>query len=287
MSTPTRRSFSPSGWFCSRKRLLLIQLVVNGDDFGFTHDVNDGIVEAHLSGILTATTLMANGNAFDHAVALAKRTPTLDVGCHLVMVQGTSVANQGRPLPATLPELTKTLAGSGLNPYAEARAQLQKIIDAGITPSHIDTHKHTHLFPPVMDALVRAAREFGIPWVRRPFDFGAWPGAKLSKQAIMLGMRLLKPSFANKLEGFRYTDHFTGFLVTGSLDVRALLSTLEKLPEGSTELMCHPGRLTPELEAAPTRLKQSRADELAALTSPAAKELIAKRGIRLASFRDL
>src|SRR5207245_3541269 len=80
------------------------QLVVNADDFGFTPDVNEGIVEAHCRGILTATTLMANGAAFEDAVRLAGEHPTLDVGCHLVLVSGYSVLT-GRPFPPTVPEL--------------------------------------------------------------------------------------------------------------------------------------------------------------------------------------
>src|SRR3954447_14640270 len=121
------------------------RLIVNADDFGFTRDVNEGIVEAHSHGILTATTLMANGEAFEHAVALSRETPTLDVGCHLVFVQGQSVAEPGRELPQTVTELARTLLRGQLNVYEEARAQLSRIIAAGITPSHIDTHKHTHL----------------------------------------------------------------------------------------------------------------------------------------------
>ena len=81
------------------------QLVVNADDFGFTPDVNEGIMEAHRDGILTATTLMANGAAFDHAVRLARQTPALDVGCHLVLVGGRSLLPGRRPLPASVPEL--------------------------------------------------------------------------------------------------------------------------------------------------------------------------------------
>ena len=80
------------------------QLVVNADDFGFTTDVNAGIVEAHRYGILTATTMMANGDAFDDAVRLARETPTLDIGCHLVLIGGRSLLN-GEAFPATAPQL--------------------------------------------------------------------------------------------------------------------------------------------------------------------------------------
>ena len=162
------------------------RLIVNADDFGFTRDVNEGIIEAHRNGILTATTLMANGDAFDDAVMLAHRTPSLDVGCHLVLVQGRSILDPSRNLPATLAELIRALLQRKLAVYEELRAQVRKIAQAGIRPSHIDTHKHTHLLPPVLDAVARVAHEFRIPWVRRPFDFGIARGAKITKSAAWL-----------------------------------------------------------------------------------------------------
>ena len=112
----------------------------------------------------------------------------------------------------------------------EARAQVQKILAAGIRPSHIDTHKHTHLLPPVLDVVARIAREFDIPWVRRPFDFGIGSQTRLLKGAVAFGMRVLAPRFATVLKGLRTTDHFTGFQITGTLDQRSLAETLQKLP---------------------------------------------------------
>jgi predicted glycoside hydrolase/deacetylase ChbG (UPF0249 family) len=241
----------------------LIRLIFNADDFGFTRDVNEGIVEAHRHGVLTATTLMANGDAFDHAVACARDTPSLDVGVHLVMVQGQSVASPGHAMPATLQELAFALLRRQIPVYEEAAAQIRKILAAGIRPSHIDTHKHTHLFPPVLDALARVAREFGIPWMRQ---------------------RLI--GSAKALAGLRTTDHFAGFRDTGSLDEAAMIRTLENLPDGLTEFMCHPGKCGPELQRAATRLKESRAVELAALTSAEVRRVIERRGITLTDYRS-
>jgi predicted glycoside hydrolase/deacetylase ChbG (UPF0249 family) len=260
------------------------RLIVNADDFGFTRDVNAGIVEAHRGGILTATTLMANGDAFEDAVARARETPSLDVGCHLVLVQGRSVFHPARQLPGDLKGLIRTLMRRELPVYEEARAQVQKIIAAGIRPSHIDTHKHTHLLPPVLDVVARIAREFDIPWVRRPFDFGTGRGAGLAKRAVALGMRVLAPRFARVLKGLRTTDHFTGFGITGTLNGESLVETLESLPPGLTEFMCHPGRLGAELRGAATRLKESREIELTALLSPETRRIIEQRGIELVNY---
>jgi predicted glycoside hydrolase/deacetylase ChbG (UPF0249 family) len=262
-----------------------IRLIVNADDFGFTRDVNEGIVEAHRNGILTATTLMANGDAFDHAVQLARETPSLDIGCHLVLVRGSSVADPSRTLPATVAELARLVLQRKISVYEELLAQVRKIVRAGIRPTHLDTHKHTHLLPPVLNALARVAHEFRIPWVRRPFDFGIDTGARLTKSAVALGLRVTQPGFARALKALKTTDYFAGFQLTGTLKESNLIGTLERLPEGLTEFMCHPGKCGPELRAASTRLKESREVELAALTSPEARSVIERRGIELVNYR--
>jgi predicted glycoside hydrolase/deacetylase ChbG (UPF0249 family) len=249
---------------------------VNADDFGFTRDVNAGIVHCHRAGILTSTTLMANGSAFDDAVALARAVPSLDVGCHLVLVQGQSVLT-GRSLPATPRDLVTALLAGKLRPYDELRAQVQKAIDAGIRPSHFDTHKHTHVLPPVFSAVTRLAREFEVPFVRLPFDAGWWP------------VRPLDAWYRWRLQRarLRATDCFLGFRLTDSLTEATLSAALKRLSPGSTEFMCHPGYLGEELLNATTRLKQTRARELEALTTPSIKALLETESIALTNYRQL
>lgn len=265
----------------------MIRVIFNADDFGFTRDVNDGILEAHRNGVLTATTLMANGNAFDHAVAMARESPSLDVGVHLVMVQGQSVANPLRALPATLQELAGVLRRRELAVYEEASAQVRRIVAAGIQPSHIDTHKHTHLFPQVLEAVGKVAREFGIPWVRRPFDYTTPRGTKMAQRLVAAGMKAMSSRFSKTLAGLRMTDHFAGYQMTGRLDVGLMVETLESIPEGTTEFMCHPGICGPELLSSATRLKESRAVELAALLSSEVRQAMQRRGIKLMNYRSL
>jgi predicted glycoside hydrolase/deacetylase ChbG (UPF0249 family) len=267
------------------------QLVVNADDFGFTPDVDEGIVEAHRRGILTATTLMANGAAFDDAVRLARETPSLDIGCHLVLIGGRSLAT-GRALPATVPQLLAALARRELRPYDELAAQVHKILDAGLRPSHLDTHKHTHLAPPVLDAVARLGEEFGIAWVRRPFDFplnalrGTVPHMKqLTSGALGLMRRRFHRVLAG--HGCRTTDHFAGFQITGRFRTAELVELLAAIPEGSTELMCHPGRCGPALRGAATRLKESRERELEALVAPEVRGALERNGIELTTYAGL
>ncbi len=256
------------------------RLIVNADDFGFTRDVNAGIIEAHRSGILTAATLMATGDAFDDAVRLARETPSLDIGCHLVMV--------GSPgFPATVPELLRALALRRIAIYSELVKQVRRILDAGLQPTHLDTHKHTHLLPPVLDAVARISEEFGIRWVRRPFDFPMEAaGIRLSKRLVSRGFGLVRGRLGRVLAAHhcRMTDHFAGFRITGKYDAAELARLIGRLPEGVTEFMCHPGFCGDELRSAGTRLKESRERELRALTSTLVKDAVRTQGVVLSRY---
>lgn len=258
-------------------------LIVNADDFGFTRDVNRGIVAAQQGGILTATTLMATGAHFDDAVQLARENPSLDIGCHLVLV--------GSPgLPDSVAQLIAALARKRIDPYRELSTQVQRILDAGIQPTHLDTHKHTHLLPPVLEAIARIGEEFHIPWVRRPFDLPiSGNGVSSVRRAVSRSFGLLRRRFHRVLSahGCRTTDHFAGFQITGSFNAAELSGLIRQLPDGVTEFMCHPGYCTEELRAEKTRLKESRQKELEALLAPEVQQALKAADCRLVSYRDL
>ncbi len=238
-----------------------IQLIVNGDDFGFTRGVNEGIVEAHRHGILTATTLMAGGPAFEHAVECARATPSLDVGVHLVLWEETR-------LPQRLPAFVwRALTMSSAAIERLFSAQVERVMRAGIAASHLDTHKHTHTLPHVMRAVQRTALRFGIGWVRR--------------QLPPLGLLARRPT------GLRSTGHFLGLALTGKMTRDSLAAELRRIRPGLTELMCHPGRYDADLESAPTRLKRQRQEELTALTAPEIRALLEANGIELTSYRAI
>ena len=265
------------------------QLIVNADDFGFTPDVNEGIIEAHRRGILTATTLMANGAAFGDAVRLARETPTLDIGCHLVLIGGKSLVT-GNALPASVPQLLAALARRQIRPYEELRAQVRKIVDAGMRPTHLDTHKHTHLAPPVLDAVARLSQEFDIRWVRRPMDFpmNAVPVPRM-KRLTSDALSVMRGHFHRVLtrHGCCTTDHFAGFQITGTFRTQGLVALLSVLPEGSTELMTHPGHCGEALRQAQTRLKESRQQELEALMAPEVRQALKENRIELVTYAGL
>ena len=267
------------------------RLIVNADDFGFTRDVNAGIILAHRRGILTATTLMANGPAFEDAIRAAEETPELDVGCHLVLVGGRSVRQPAEALPPTVPHMLWALGTGRLEAYSELAAQVERILAAGLTPTHLDTHKHTHLHPRVLEAVVRISENFRIAWVRRPFDYPMQAGSAGGPWIVRLAgtaLGLTRRRFERVLRehGCRMTDHFAGFRWTGQYRTRDLLRLIASLPEGLTEFMCHPGHCTEELRRAPTRLKESRERELEALLSAQAREALEKYGVALTRYRD-
>ena len=253
------------------------RLIINADDFGFTRDVNAGIVHAHRNGVLTATTLMANGDAFDDAVRLAFETPGLDIGCHLVLVKGISLLS-GRPLPKSPRQLLVSLATGQIDVYAELRLQIQKLSDAGLRITHLDSHKHTHIVPSVFRTVIRLAQEFDVPYVRLPIDRTVPFVGRVAGLADRYYRRFARGS------KFQMTDHFLGFRLTGSLTEKTFAAALQKVENGTTEFMCHPGFLQSDLKAARTRLKESRVRELEALTSPQIRELMAAEAIHLAAF---
>jgi chitin disaccharide deacetylase len=174
----------------------------------------------------------------------------------------------------------------------ELSAQVRKILDAGIAPTHLDTHKHTHLAPPVLDAVARIAEEFGVSWVRRPFDLpitATRGDAPWVKRATTEGLEFLRTRFHRVLadHNCRTTDHFAGFQLTGRFRTAELVRLIRELPEGTTEFMCHPGRCRNELRKARTRLKESRERELAALIAPEVRQSLPECGVQLENYRSL
>jgi chitin disaccharide deacetylase len=285
------------------------RLIVNADDFGITRGVNRGILRSHREGIVTSATIMAAGDAFEDAVETARSNPSLGVGVHIVLTGGRAVAprekigslagRQGR-LPASLSQLlSKWHAGLIRRQHIEneMRAQIAKVVAAGIKPTHLDTHKHAHCHPWIMKALAKVAAEFGITRVRMPFEDlraifpPAAPPARpaISRRLFVLSSRVSYPAFRAivRKNHLQVPSHFFGFAVTGRLDRDAILHILRNLPEGTSELVCHPGICDRDLRFQPTRLLEHRQAELAALTDPLTTKAIVAEDVRLINYGDL
>jgi hopanoid biosynthesis associated protein HpnK len=280
------------------------RLIINADDCGYTRGINQGIIEGHKRGIITSCSLMVGADYFDDAVERLKNAEGLSVGIHLTLsnVKSTLSANQVPLLvnkngyfpktPVTLIQRFIMFPVSLQQVKAELSNQCYKMISAGINPSHIDTHKHFHLYMPLFEIVVQIALEFNIRAIRIPYDSinikMTKPKRRFSKfilQTIKVLQKRMKKILKNN--NIKFTDHFFGFQYTGHLNEEVLINLIRSLPKGTTELMCHPGFYTKELKTSQTRLKESRKAEFDALTSKNVLEEIRRNNIELINYNQL
>jgi hopanoid biosynthesis associated protein HpnK len=274
------------------------RLIVNADDFGLSEAVNRAVIEAHESGIVTSTSIMAGGAAFEHAADLAARSPRLDVGVHLTLTEL-------RPVAESVPSLVG--AGGEFARHAtdfakrwlrgaitlgdvrkELDAQIRRVRAHGVQPTHLDGHQHVHVLPGIARVVAELAREHGIRAARVPAerprgymlkDLGSLK--RLAEQVVLGTLAAASP-----LAALRRVDCFVGFYFGGRLNEQNLKTVLERLPAGKTvELMCHPGADDPQSPYGDWHY--AWAAETAALTSPRIRELIGAHGVRLIGYRDV
>jgi hopanoid biosynthesis associated protein HpnK len=277
------------------------QLIVNGDDFGLSPQVNAGILHAHRHGILTATSLMVTAPAWEAAVALAKATPSLGVGLHLTLVQGRAAL-----APHLLPAVTDPFGNFPHNPTraglcyffsrrareqvrAECRAQIEKFLATGLPLTRLDGHLNLHLHPAVLDILIALAREYGIRAMRltrEDLTVSLALDARHSlrkrwESVIFTGLSRVAEKKL-RANGIAFPDALFGLHQSGDLNERYVLSLLPRLREGVTELYCHPAFL-PCREVHYWTPTYRREVELAALTSPAVQAAVTNLQIKLVS----
>jgi len=261
------------------------RLILNADDFGLTRGINRAIAELHAAGALTSATLMASGPAFDDAISTARSHPTLGVGCHVVLTDGTPISPpqsiptllgpDGTTFRAQLSHFTRDLLLGRIDEAdiaREASAQIQKLQHHGITVTHLDTHKHTHIFPQVARPLLIVAEHMGVPAIRNPFE-QPWSLA-LGRSPILRRIQLrvihhLRPRFLAlpQIRSGRIltTNGTLGISATGHLNATTLAAILNAMPDGLWELVCHPGYNDSDLDDIITRLRSTREVELSAL----------------------
>jgi hopanoid biosynthesis associated protein HpnK len=262
------------------------RLIINADDFGLTLGINRAIAELHHANVLTSATLMATGAAFDDAVAIARANPTLGVGCHIVLTDGipvsppqtipTLLGPDGKTFRSSLVDFIQALLRGNIKEEdieREATAQIQKLRYAGIRITHLDTHKHTHLFPAVTQPLLRIAERHSIAAIRQPFEqpwsLALGHGNRTRRLQVKL-LSSLKTRFEHQpqISGNKIltTDGTIGISATGNLDAKTLHQILHAMPaEGTFELCCHPGYNDSDLDSINTRLRTHRDIERNAL----------------------
>ena len=274
------------------------RLIVNADDFGLSESVNRAEIQSHEHGIVTSTSVMAGGDAFEHAAALAARCPTLGVGVHLTLTEQRPIAESvpslvgadGRFPPHATDFAKRWLRGAIAlaDVRKELDAQIRRVRAAGVLPTHLDGHQHVHVLPGIARVVAGLAREHGIGAVRLPIERPRGymledPGGlkRLAEQLALGTLGALSP-----LKRLRRVDRFVGFYFGGRLNEQNLRTVLERLPAGKTvELMCHPGLDDPQSPYG--HWQYGWAEETAALTSPRTRELIGAHGVQLIGYRDV
>lgn len=284
------------------------RLIINADDFGLTAGVNRAILEAHEHGVVTSTTLMANSLAFEEAVQLAQSRLSLSTGCHVVLLDGKPLIDPGR-LPSLVDGKDRNSFRDGVSGFvlrtlcgridpdqveAETTAQIRKLQFHGIDVSHVDSHKHTHMFPPALQGILRAARTCGVTAIRNPFEVVAANFVRIQRglwkrYAQVKTLHGLAGYFRKAVAkaGLRTPDGTLGIVATGHLNPDLFREIADNMPEGTWEFVCHPGYMDADLRSIATRLRESRVEELAVLTSPATRATLERQGVQLISYRDL
>lgn len=276
-------------------------LIVNADDFGMTPGINQAVIDGHTRGIITSATIMANMPAFDEAVNLARMHPGLGVGLHFNLTQGAplthpsgieSLLNSAGLFHGTSTALArKALLGrlKKEDVIVELRSQIEKVLGAGLRLTHIDSHKHAHALPLVSQAIIETIPQYGILSIRLPdersADVSITGAPALLKQRLVAGaLSFLCRRIRPELGQVKTTDNFHGITRTGYWTRDWLMSLFDRLGDGTSELMCHPGYLERQSSSVKTRLTRSRLSELELLTDPELKTHLAAREIQLVNF---
>jgi chitin disaccharide deacetylase len=283
------------------------RLIVNADDFGMGRGITDGIVQAHIHGFLSSTSLMPNMPAAEYAISRLQSLPALGVGVHLNICQGRPI------LPARDVASLVDSSGNFNPPAVQARklwlwhadadeieaefiAQIRWMKTRGIVPTHADSHQHMHMYPGAVKPFARALAAEGIHCARAP-RCSVWPRSRTigGPHEGMLFRRVLVQWYRSALQltVFRKLDMPQSRLAFLPHERRNLSllrerwkAALENLPQGTFELACHPGLFEPGFSEA-DRIRAQREEELRWLTDSELCNIVKRNGIRLITYDDL
>jgi predicted glycoside hydrolase/deacetylase ChbG (UPF0249 family) len=271
-------------------------LVVNADDMGLTPGICRAVRRAHDEGVVTSTSVLAVGRAFEQAATAVREAGDLALGAHLAIVGEDRPLLSAREVPTLVdregrfPLSYRTVVARGAAGRIDAddvarefRAQLERVRGIGEPVTHLDTHQHTHLWPAVARVVVDLAREAGIRCVRLPGSRRRGP--------LGLGVRALAGRLRRRLDaaGLVTTGDYAGLDEAGRLDGGRFAGALQGLTAGgatTAEINTHPGEAG-EPDLARFEWGYGWGDELAMLTAPATRALVERQGWRLGTFADV
>ena len=281
------------------------RLIVNADDFGLCSGVNSAIEQAHCMGVLTSTTIMAGIAGSTEAVEMARGMPELGVGVHLNLLEGAPIAEaekvkcllneKGKFAFSTSKLAFMSLVSKDVREAIEAEltAQIQWVIDNGIKLTHLDSHKHVHVFPPIYGIVVALAARFGISAIRWPFEPKevcgiSWPESDRKSRRRAFIVRSMARINRWQDDRFIKTDAFLGLNHTGRINVDFWRIVSENITQGVVEVMTHPGSgLSEGLNPAKMSLIEQRKVELEALCSEEVKKVLTDGRIELTHYGKL
>jgi len=277
-------------------------VIINADDFGLSEGISEGILRAAREGVLTSTTIQANQPMCESCMRFLKDAPPhLGVGVHLTMNGGRPLSAAGKALTDENGKLSLTASQTFITLFkkpsllnaaeAEFEAQIQWVLDHGIKPTHLDSHRHSHAWPPLFKRVRKLAKKYNIPFIRQygeKFTGEGWPDYDPQNLKAYRILNFLGWYIAGRWPGVRGTVGTWGVLQTGRMSAEWLVRVAEAASEinGVVEIMTHPG-LTYDLTPQITRMRDSRREELNALTNPAVKEAFRHYGVELINYRDL
>lgn len=266
------------------------RLILNADDYGRCAEVNDAVEELVEAQRLRDVSVLANGEMLNSAVNFLLANPRISAGIHLNAVEGKPISS------ATEVELLADADGelAGLSdlmlrwirrPMAvsraveiEWRAQLEKLLGAGLTLSHADSHQHLHAFPPAWRIAVKLCREYGIAALRLPRELNGLPMRQAGAFALRASLAISR--LASPGKGLHHNDHLLGFKRAGAYKLSSLLDDLRTIPSGLTEIALHPST-TDKVPYAGLRGNRERQ----ALLDPSLPQHLAEMGIELTTWR--
>ncbi|MDR0310869.1 MAG: hopanoid biosynthesis-associated protein HpnK [Acidobacteriota bacterium] len=281
------------------------KVIITGDDFGLARPVNEAIVRAHMEGILTSASLMTGGEFFADAVERARNHPTLRVGLHLTLVEGRPVSP-----PETIPDIVDSngefstrLARAGFRFFflprirrqleTEIRAQFEAFARTGLPLDHADAHNHMHLHPTVLGLMLKTGKEYGLCAVRLPKEppLRSWRAAKRALAARFASASFLAPWMllmkrTLRRAGIKCNDYLFGMTDSGAMTEPLLQNILRNLPDGVTELCCHPAvSRSAEIDRAMPLYRHE--DEFRALTGDRLRRTLDEVQAQTIAFGDL
>lgn len=282
----------------------VIRLIVNGDDFGASSGVNHAVIRAYQEGILTSSSLMVGENGFEEAVQMVRDAGGPAVGLHVTAVLGRSVLK-----PSLIPTIVNGEGRFASDPVRagllyyfskraraelarEIRAQFERFLSSGLTPTHVDSHTHLHLHPVLFDIMVGLCREFGVRRMRVPEDdpvlsAGRHGGCSPRQRGAVLLFGVFTRRMKARLarEGFVFPQRVLGHLLTGRIDKAYVLHIMNHIPEGDFEIYFHPEVSRPNSWAGSARLQRYREFDL--LVDPDVKACVRRRAIQLIHYGQL